>query len=289
MIKKKKCRKNTESAHNEVIFTAKLENAKAIFFTRSYIEKEPASHPHARILLAIYLKTQLEKEYKISLPIVEHSNSPSFLRETNFTEEQIVELWKELCRHYLSTLNKDKNEKEHIASMSPEKLETLCIYCGEPQIGFESPDKYYDEGLKSKVRKSLEELQKQSPIKSSFSNEKKSEITDSSNVQPAVDPLLKDQLLSYLSLSRKVAQRFKMRAGFFTSGMNKKAERINQAIDAVEKLSSQEFKSVEDWVKYKSPGQAFSLFEALHSPRMTGRSSNIPELKHFHKNFHENH
>jgi hypothetical protein len=113
-------------------------------------------------------------------------------------------------------------------------------------------------------------------------------ITDSSNVQPAVNPLLKEQSLSYLSLSRKVALRFKMRAGFFTVGMNKKAERINQAIDALEKLSTQEFKSVEDWVKYKSPGQAFSLFEVLHSPRMIGRSSNIPELKHFHKNFVNN-
>ena len=153
----------SESAHTEVILTAKLADAKAIYFTGDHIKGEPAFHPYARILLAIYVQKLCEKSGKV-LPIVEYSNAPSLLRKMSFTDEQILSMWKALASNYfLRFRNKknDKHAKERIFSMSSEELERRCLYVGEEKGNFEDPDKYYDEALRIKVRTMLSDLREQ--------------------------------------------------------------------------------------------------------------------------------
>ena len=68
-------------------------------------------------------------------------------------------MWGELCCQYFDQLNQDeKSQRNRIASLSLEKLETLCLY-GEKEPGdFDAPDKYYETSLREEVRKVLTEL-----------------------------------------------------------------------------------------------------------------------------------
>lgn len=148
---------------NEVLFHVFASDYQAIMFTRgsTYIHYDTRNlHPLSSELLALYVQFEFQSQQGRKLPIFEYSEDSNAVKLCQFTEEDIVERWVQICSDYIKAqLLQPTSTVPYEASLDQIKINS--VYGDNPDYysyseELTSPDSNYPTELRAKINARLD-------------------------------------------------------------------------------------------------------------------------------------